>query len=160
MRLSLLFLNSLIALLSSRLSANEVISPMQVQSHQKYTFLIENPNGFVSGILLISEDDKSINGSMINEFGVSAISFSYSKEKQKVKLLNVISFLNKWFIKQTLKRDIRFFLHALCDIPFKRKHNYKIIHTNDSVMIVNNKNNLKYSFSPLTISENKDDTEE
>lgn len=135
-------------------------SVMQSSPLQKHTFQIETSNGFVSGILLVSEDDENINGSMINEFGVSAIDFSYSKKKQKVKLLNVISFLNKWYIKHVLKNDIKFCLHVLYDVPFKKKHNYEVVHTVDSITIINNKRHLKYTFSPLTISTNEDDTEE
>lgn len=133
---------------------------MQSSPLQKHTFQIETSNGFVSGILLVSEDDENINGSMINEFGVSAIDFSYSKIKQKVKLLSVISFLDKWYIKQVLKNDIKFCLHMLYDVPFKKKHNYEVVHTVDSITILNIKRHLKYTFSPLTISTNEDDSEE
>lgn len=160
MRAFLLFLSSLVALLTFNLRANEVDSIMQSSPLQKHTFQIETSNGFISGILLVNESDEYINGSMINEFGVSAIDFSYSKEKQKVKLLNVISFLNKWYIKQVLKNDIKFCLHVLYNTPFKKKHNYEVTRTIDSVTIINNKRHLKYSFSPLTIPTNEDDSEE
>lgn len=160
MRAFLLFLSSFIALLTFNMSAIEVDSVMQSSPLQKHTFQIETSNGFVSGILLVSEDDENINGSMINEFGISAIDFSYSKKKQKVKLLSVISFLNKWYIKHVLKNDIKFCLHVLYDVPFKKKHNYEVVHTVDSISIINNKRHLKYTFSPLTISTNEDDTEE
>lgn len=160
MRAFLLFLSSLIALLTFNLSANEVDSVMQASPLQKHTFQIETSKGFISGILLVSEDDENINGSMINEFGVSAIDFSYSKKKQKVKLLSVVSFLNKWYIKQVLKNDIKFCLHILYGTSFKKKHNYEVIRMVDSVTIINNKRHLKYTFSPLTNSTNEDDTEE
>lgn len=160
MRVFLLFLSSLIALVTFNIRANEVDSVMQSSPLQKHTFQIETPNGFISGILLISEDDENITGSMINEFGVSAIDFSYSKKKQKVKLLSVVSFLNKWYIKQVLKNDIKFCLHILYDVPFKKKHNYEVVHTVDSVTIINSKRHLKYSFSPLITSINEDDAEE
>lgn len=160
MRAFLLFLSSLIALLTFNARANEVDSVMQSSPLQKHTFQIETPKGFISGILLVSDDDENITGSMINEFGVSAIDFSYSKKKQKVKLLSVVSFLNKWYIKQVLKNDIKFCLHILYDVPFKKKHNYEVVHTVDSVTIINSKRHLKYSFSPLTTSINEDDAEE
>lgn len=160
MRAFLLFLSSLIALLTFNARANEVDSVKQSSPLQKHTFQIETSNGFISGILLVSEDDENITGSMINEFGVSAIDFSYSKKKQKVNLLNVVSFLNKWYIKQVLKNDIKFCLHILYDVPFKKKHNYEVVHTVDSVTIINSKRHLKYSFSPLTTPINEDDAEE
>lgn len=160
MRAFLLFLSSLVALLTFNLRANEVNSVMHASPLQKHTFQIETSNGFVSGVLLVSENDENINGSMINEFGVSAIDFSYSKKKQKVKLLSVVSFLNKWYIKQVLKNDIKFCIHILYGIPFKKKHNYEVIHRVDSVTIINNNRHLKYTFSPLTIPTNENDSEE
>lgn len=160
MKAFLLFLSSLIVFPAFNLGATEVDAVMQVTPLRKYAFQIETAGGFVSGILLVSEDDENINGSMINEFGVSAIDFSYSKKRQKVKLLNVVSFLNKWYIKQVLRNDIKFCLHVLCDTPFKRRHDYDVVNTPDSVTIINNKRHIKYSFSPLTITANEDGTEE
>lgn len=160
MRVFLLFLSSLVTLLTFNLNTNDADSNMPSSPLQRHTFQIETSKVFISGILLVSEDDEHINGSMINEFGVSAIDFSYSKKKQKVKLLNVISFLNKWYIKRVLKNDIRFCLHTLYDTPFDKKHSYEVNHTVDSVTIINTKRHLKYTFSPLTITTDKHDTEE
>lgn len=138
----------------------EVDSIPQSSPLQKYAFQIETSNGFISGILLVSESDENIKGSMINEFGVSAIDFSYSKQKQKIKLMNVISFLNKWYIKQVLKNDIKFCLHILYKTLFKDNHKYEVIRSQDSVTIINNKRHLKYTFSPLTPLLPQDDPEE
>ncbi len=111
--------------------------------------------------MLVSDNNENITGSMINEFGVSAIDFSYSREKQKVKLWSVVNFLNKWYIKRVLKNDIKFCLHVLFEIPYQKKHTYEIIRKADCVEILNTKQHLKYSFSPLTNSTNNtDDTEE
>lgn len=156
MRVFLLFLSSLVALLTFNLRANEVDSVIHASPLQKHTFQIETSNGFVSGVLLVSENDENINGSMINEFGVSAIDFSYSKKKQKVKLLNVVSFLDKWYIKQVLKKDIKYCLHILYGVPFKKKHSYEVAATEDSVSIINLRRHLKYTFSSI----HEDDTEE
>lgn len=160
MRTFLLFLTSLIAPLIFNHRANEVDSVIQTAPLQKYTFQIETSNGFISGILLTNEDNENITGSMINEFGVSAIAFSYSKKKQKLKLLNVVSLLNKWYIKRVLKNDIKFCLHVLYDNPSKKKYNYEVVRKVDSVTVINSKRHLKYTFSPLTISSNENDTKE
>lgn len=160
MRAVLLFLSSIIALCAVNVSAMSVDSIAQPSPLQKHVFQIETPKGFISGIMLVNENGETINGSMINEFGVSAIDFSYSKKKQKVKLMNVVSFLNKWYIKQVLKNDLKFCLHILYHIPYKKYHKYEVIRSHDTVAIINNKRHLKYSFSPLTLSIIKDATEE
>ena len=94
MKRFLLFLNSLLFVCAIGLCANDIDSTDVNNQLQRYTFQIETDKAFVSGLLLANESEDVINGSMINEFGVSAIDFTYSKRKQKVKLLNVVSFLN------------------------------------------------------------------
>lgn len=72
----------------------------------KYSVFIEMPKGYISGICVMVNDGKNLNGSIFNEFGISSLSFSYDKAKHKVKLIAVIKMLNKWYIKRVLKKDI------------------------------------------------------
>ena len=160
MRAFSLFLSSLAVLLTFCFNASAEDSDIRTEPTRKHTFQIETPSGGISGILIVSDTDDFIKGSMINEFGVSAIDFSYSKKKQKVKLLNVVSFLNKWYIKLVLKNDLKFCLHVLYGTPFKAKHGYGVTRTGDSVTITNTKRRLRYTFSPLTITATEDETEE
>ncbi len=71
------------------------------------------PKGYVSGVCIMYNDGQDVKGSIFNEFGISAIDFSYNIAKDKVKLLNVMSMLNKWYIKKLLKSDLRKLLHQL-----------------------------------------------
>lgn len=116
---------------------------------QRYTFRIETGKASVSGLLIANENIDRIDGSMINEFGVSAIDFSYSKRKRKVKLLSVVSFLNKWYVKMVLKNDIKFCLHMLYDVPYDKEHRYEVARSEETVSIINKKYKIKYSFTPL-----------
>jgi len=120
MKRFLLFLNSLLFVCAIGLCANDIDSTDVNNQLQRYAFQIETDKAFVSGLLLANESEDVINGSMINEFGVSAIDFTYSKRKQKVKLLNVVSFLNKWYIRMVLKNDLKFCLHILYGTPFNK----------------------------------------
>ena len=157
MKRFLLFLNSLLFVCAIGFSAND-IDEVSNQLH-RYTFQIETDKAFVSGLLLTNECEEVINGSMINEFGVSAIDFTYSKRKQKVKLLNVVSFLNKWYVRMVLKNDLKFCLHILYGTPFNQKNKYEIVRIGNTVSIINHKRNLKYTFTPLNTTD-ADDTEE
>lgn len=159
MKRFLLFLNSLLFVCAIGLCANDIDSIDVNDQLQRYTFQIETDKAFVSGLLLANESEDVINGSMINEFGVSAIDFTYSKRKQKVKLLNVVSFLNKWYIRMVLKNDLKFCLHILYGTPFNKKHKYEIVRIGNTVSIINHKRNLKYTFTPLNTTD-ADDTEE
>ena len=65
-------------------------------------FQIEMPKGGVSGIFISRDSGNEIRGGMINEFGISVLGFSYSKRNGKVKLTDVASFLDKWYIRRVL----------------------------------------------------------
>lgn len=148
-----LFLNSILLVCTFSLRANDVDSMETYRQLQRYSFRIETEKAFVSGLFLANEGDENIVGSMVNEFGVSAIDFTYSKKKQKVKLLNVVSFLNKWYIKRVLKRDIKFCIHILYSMPCSSKNEYEIVRVGSTVSIINHKRNITYSFTPLNYKE-------
>lgn len=149
MRLFLLFLSSVLAFLPMHAMPDGEDSEAGVRQLQRQSFRIETPKAYVSGMLIANDTGSDINGSMINEFGISAIDFTYSRKTGKVKLINVVSFLNKWYIKRVLKKDIGFCLHVIFGTPFKSGHNYEVVHTSDTVTIVNSKRNIRYTFSPL-----------
>lgn len=158
MKRFLLFLNSLLLICGFALRADEIAPEESTHLLRRYSFQIETGKACMSGLLLASEDDEFINGSMINEFGISAIDFSYSKRKQKVKLLNVVSFLDKWYIRMVLRKDLKFCLHILYDIPINSKNRYEVIRNGDTVSIINPKRKLKYTFTPLN-HQSTNDTE-
>lgn len=156
----LIFLISLFATAFTSIEAQELDSIAVSSPLQHYTFQIETKSGAVSGIFIVNDADDSIKGSMINEFGVSAIDFNYSKSKGKVKLLNVISFLNKWYIKRVLSNDIAYCLHVLYDTPYNKKHSYTVEKQDGITTIMNTKRNITYSFIPLENDLKNYDTEE
>lgn len=156
MKRILLFLNSLLFVCTFGMRANDIDSTVVSHQLQRYSFQIETQKAFISGLLLANEDAGVINGSMINEFGVSAIDFNYIKKKQKVNLLNVVSFLNKWYIKMVLKKDLEFCLHILYNTPFNSKNSYEVVRKGDAVSIINHKRNLKYTFTPLNPTDEND----
>lgn len=124
----------------------------------RYAFEITTPKAAITGIMIVKETDNEILGSMFNEFGVSAIEFRYDKKKDKIKLVNVIGFLNKWYIRMTLKKDIRLSLHILFDIPYKPNKNYVITDIENGCKLANKKRKLTYTFNRIPAPEY--DTEE
>ncbi len=138
-----------------------VCSVAENPSVTKMSFRMEMRKGYLSGILITAETDESIKGSMVNEFGISAIDFTYTKRKNKVKLLNVISFLDKWYIRRVLGNDINFTIHILYGIPYKKKNSYEVIRDGDDITIFNPGRGIRYTFSPIqdmTVSSKNDKT--
>ena len=66
----------------------------------------------ITGICIMNvAPDNSIVGTVVNEFGVKAFDFTFSKGKAKV--LNVVGPLNKWYIKKVLRGDFTFILSSM-----------------------------------------------
>lgn len=161
MRHFLLFLSSLIFSISS-ISAQDIENsdiPNEDAARDVYSFQIDTPKAAITGIMILKESGEDIVGSMVNEFGVSAIDFVYNKRKNSIKLLNVASFLNKWYIKLILKKDLRLAIQLLKDIPHKNPGNYTIDKTEDSLTLFNVKRKLKYTFGSMETEGTIYDTE-
>ncbi len=82
--------------------------PDSVGARVRYDMVIEMPRAYVSGILIMArEDSTAVIGSFVNEFGVSMIDFMFDEARQSVKLISVMKALDKWYVKRTLKADMR-----------------------------------------------------
>lgn len=77
--------------------------------------MIEMPRGYLSGVCIMVKEGGTVRGSLFNEFGISALDFTYSEARDKVKLQNVTGRMNKWYIRRVLRRDLRALLHRLKD---------------------------------------------
>ena len=77
-----------------------------IGSRQKYAATIEMKKGYVSGICVMASEDDGYRASIFNEFGISALDFTYLPSKRKVKLQHVIKMLDKWYIRKVLKHDL------------------------------------------------------
>lgn len=100
----------------------------------RYAVQIDFKKAYISGIGILMMQDGIINGTVFNEFGVSALSFTYNPEKGKVKLQHVFSKLNKWYIKKVLKRDLVQLIKQL---------------QNDQTTYRDERFDITYNFSPL-----------
>lgn len=77
------------------------------------TAMIEMPRAYISGICIMIKDGTLIKGSLFNEFGISALDFIYDTDKDKVKITAAMTFIDKWYIKRALRRDLKSLLHGL-----------------------------------------------
>lgn len=157
MRAFLLFLVSLITTLALHAQETANVTVPVPGQCVRYAFEIATPKAAVTGIMIVKDSDGMILGSMINEFGVSAIDFRYDRKKDKMKLLSVVGFLDRWYIKMTLKKDLRLCLHVLFGMPYKPDKNHEISASADSCRIVNKKRKITYTFARMSLPEN--DTE-
>lgn len=73
----------------------------------KYLAMIELPKAYLSGVCILKTmEDGKVVGCLFNEFGISALEFTYRPGDKKVKLINVIPMMNKWYVKRIIRRDL------------------------------------------------------
>lgn len=116
MRLSmprcLLFISLMLSVVTGRLYA-QVPFPSAEGESIRYTAYIEMSKGYVSGICILHREGDAIRGSLFNEFGITALDYSYNLTKKKVKLHTVMPMMNKWYIRKVLKKDLRQLMDCL-----------------------------------------------
>ena len=147
-RVSLLFLSFFCAILTC---AQERVSEDDNLPTKRYAYELSMERRHIIGIMITKDEGNNIVGTLVNEFGVSALSFVYDKKKNKMKLQDVMSMLNKWYIKRTLKNDLTYCIQILFDLPHKKKKGYEVTSSILELSIVNNKRKLTYNFKPLSL---------
>ncbi len=107
---------------------------LQVVQSRHYNAYISMPRGYVSGLLLLRCEDQTVKGSLFNEFGITALDFTYDRNKDKVKLHSVMKMMDRWYIRRVLRRDLREMM--------------KRLEQGDSIYD-NNKRHIHYKFTPM-----------
>lgn len=114
----------------------------------KYNMSIQRKEMNITGICMMRRTGNDIIGSVVNEFGIKAFDFDYNIDKKKVKLNNVVGFINKWYIRKIIKGDLKY-LFSYGKNMEKDKNRDLIIGADKSIEMDNNKFHLKYVFTPL-----------
>lgn len=94
-------------------SAQNLAYPETNGQQLQCNVMIEMPKGSISGICVLENDSDTIRGAIINEFGITALNFTYDTKADKVKLESVFAKLDKWYIRNVLEKDIRELLMEL-----------------------------------------------
>lgn len=105
----------------------------------KYATTIELSKGYLSGITVMVREADVYHGVLFNEFGITALEFTYQPQIKKVELIEVIAMLDKWYIRRVLKNDLQHVMENL----MKGNPTYK-----------NEKYHISYKFSVMSNDEN------
>ena len=66
----------------------------------RYATTIELSKGYLSGITIMVREADVYHGVLFNEFGITALEFTYQPQTKKVELIEVIAMLDKWYIRR------------------------------------------------------------
>ncbi len=148
-RICLLWISLLLPGFASLDADAQSLLPQTAGSKVRFSAMVELPKAYLSGVCVMVNDDGVLKGSFFNEFGISYMDFSYSVEKDKVKLHSVQSMMDKWYIRKALRHDLRMLIHQM----EKGVGEYE-----------NKRRKMTYRFTPLTDDEpenlEENDTEE
>ena len=90
------------------------VYPDSIDQRIRYEIIIEMPKAYISGLMIMHKPSEGlVNASVINEFGISLMDFSYDEKKNKVKIHSITDKMNKWYIKRTLSNDFKNILKAI-----------------------------------------------
>ena len=102
----------------------------------RYMVQIDFQKAYISGIYILREQDDGIICSIVNEFGVSALTLAYDATKCKVNILGIIKQLDKFYIRKVLKADFKRIIPELCGFDSPRDYKY-----------TNPRRNITYAFT-------------
>ena len=104
----LLFVNLLIVCSFPATTVSENPELMQDGKRNDFRIIITTPQAEITGICVVKNVNGEWRGTIMNEFGIKV--FDFICTSKKCKLLNVISFIDKWYIKKVVASDIQFIM--------------------------------------------------
>lgn len=113
---------------------------------KEYNSVIQFKSNTLTGICIIKKEEGEILGTFINEFGIKGFDFIYNIKKNNIKIVNAIKFLNKWYIKKTIKKDLKFLIVNKTNSKNKKR---EVNYDDGCIMLMNNKYEIIYKFKPI-----------
>lgn len=96
---------SLLAVLPIRLQA-QAFFPSSEGECMRFMAYIEMPRAYLSGICMLLKEGDVVKGCIFNEFGITALDFTYQQDKEKVKIHHIAEIMDKWYIRKVLRKDL------------------------------------------------------
>lgn len=77
----------------------------------------------LTGVCLMLMEEGLIKASIVNEFGVSYVDFTYSPKTKKLRLVSVAAPLDKWYIRKRIRKELRKIAAPSPSLPGGRAEN-------------------------------------
>lgn len=104
----------------------------------RYRVRIDIGDAYISGVCMMQATDRYVLSALVNEFGVSLLTYRYDSQNGKVKILRITKVLDKYPIKQGLRADLAIAMAALQNQPPGKAYAYR-----------STKSDRAYNFIPI-----------
>ena len=128
-----------------------------------YRVVLKTPDNSITGLCILKKSGDEWRGTLINEMGAKA--FDFVVTDKKCELLNVISMMDKWYIKKTVAADLHFLFNVdNPEAPFHQQLerfeqdemkvvNYRkkqlSVRPDGAVLLVNRRHSLQYELRKI-----------
>lgn len=107
------------------------------ESSYRYSVQININRAGISGVCMMREVSDNVFGAIINEFGLSMLSFNYDPDRKRARIVDIAPQLDKWYIKKVLRRDLKKIIPQITQKDIKEVFRY-----------CNVKQQIEYIFTP------------
>lgn len=118
------------------------------EGRQQYGVSITARGAEITGVCIVKTDAEGSRGAIVNEFGIHALDFMVSADRRKVKLLNVIAMMDRWYVRRVVKKDLRTLFNATSDGE-QGSGRTVTVEPDGTVTLTNTRYKLKYSLKKL-----------
>ena len=118
------------------------------EGRQQYGVSITARGAEITGVCIVKTDSEGSRGAIVNEFGIHALDFMVSADRRKVKLLNVIAMMDRWYVRRVVKKDLRTLFNATADGE-QGSGRTVTVEPDGTVTLTNTRYKLKYSLKKL-----------
>lgn len=82
--------------------------PSAEGERRDYSVMFKFKDSALTGVCIIKCVDNVLIGTIVNEFGIKAMDFTVTADSRKVRLVNVLPVLDKWYIRKIVKADFKY----------------------------------------------------
>lgn len=108
---------------------DSIVFPANEGERASYKAFIKTGRGEISGVCLLLHEGDTIKGAIVNEFGISALDFTYVMSADRMTLNHVIAMLDKWYVRAVIKE--------ICGRCFSVSYRARtIMTTSDTILVI------------------------
>lgn len=121
---------------------------LPLEGRQQFAVTIAARGVELTGVCVVKTGADGSRGTLVNEFGVHALDFLLTADRRRVRLLNVVAQLDRWYIRRVVRRDLQHLFGATA-AGHPSRHREVTVGDDGCVVLVNTKYNIRYTIHEI-----------